>query len=120
MFILGDAAGRIALQLRDDLPDTWGLFGGWIEENETPESAAIRELAEELSVQLAPDRFQLVGTHEEQGRFFAYLYRVAVNEDFDGAVLGEGLAWGFFSGDEIAQMNLLPHHRDMLDLYGST
>ena len=117
--MLCDASGRVALQLRDDVPNTWGLFGGWMEESETPETTAIRELEEELSVRLAPNRLQLIGTHEEQGRFFAYLFRIAVNDDLDDAVLGEGLAWGFFSGDEIAQMNLLPHHRDMLQLYGS-
>ena len=119
VLILRDAGGHIALQLRDDIPNTWGLFGGWMEEGEAPKAAAVRELEEELSVQLAPHRFQFIGTHEEQGRFFAYIYHVVVNDDLDGAVLGEGLAWGFLSGDEISHMNLLPHHRDMLDLYGS-
>lgn len=59
----GDAAvaiivltdGRYLMQLRDDkpgifYPNHWGLFGGGIEEGETPEAALYRELHEELNL----------------------------------------------------------------------
>ena len=91
VLILCDASGRIALQLRDDIPNTWGLFGGWMEESETPESAAARELEEELSVRLGPQRFRLMGTHEESGRYFAYIFRLIANDEFDHPVLREGV-----------------------------
>lgn len=44
---------KYLMQLRDDtpgvnMPGHWGLFGGWVKENEDPEAALIRELQEEL------------------------------------------------------------------------
>jgi len=61
----GDAAaaliqlmdGRYVLQLRDckpDIfyPDHWGCFGGAIDPGETPEAALVRELREELGLDL--------------------------------------------------------------------
>lgn len=46
--ILHDERGRAALQLRDirqtvAFANYWGLFGGWLETNETPVGGAIRE-----------------------------------------------------------------------------
>ena len=117
--ILYDDEGRIALQLRDDIPGTWGLFGGWSEPGETPNQTAQRELAEELSIRLPLERFQFVGTHEEQGHFLAYIYRVNIQREAASAVLGEGADWGLFAQETIEHMNIIPHQRDMLRLYGS-
>jgi 8-oxo-dGTP pyrophosphatase MutT (NUDIX family) len=116
--ILINNSGQIALQLRDDVPDTWGLFGGWMEANETPESAAQRELEEELSVRLAPEQFVFAGTHENPGRYFAYIFRVTLKDELVNAVLHEGLAWGCFSQDALKEMQILAHHREMLLLFG--
>ena len=46
--------GKWLLQLRDERPEIiapgcWGLFGGHLEEKETPEQAVKRELLEEIS-----------------------------------------------------------------------
>ena len=51
--LIEDAAGSVFLQLRDDnpsipFPDSWGTFGGQIEDGETPEQAIRREISEEL------------------------------------------------------------------------
>ncbi len=48
--------GRFLLQLRDDkpgisLPGHWALFAGQVEQNESPDQAILREIAEELSWQ---------------------------------------------------------------------
>jgi 8-oxo-dGTP diphosphatase len=55
--ILHNAEGEVLLQLRDDKPDLlyanhWTLFGGGVEEGETPETAIHRELMEELEISL--------------------------------------------------------------------
>lgn len=49
--------GRYLMQLRDDLPSVsmrgyWGLFGGVIEPGEEPAAALLRELREELGLEI--------------------------------------------------------------------
>jgi len=58
---LYDDKGRILLQDRRDISkagEQWGFFGGSIEHKETPESALIREIQEELGFKLK--RFELL------------------------------------------------------------
>lgn len=56
--LLVNAAGALLLQERDELaprcPDQWGPPGGHVEEGESHEAAAYRELAEETGVVLPP------------------------------------------------------------------
>lgn len=63
--ILVDPAGRLLMQERDEHPvidpECWGLSGGHVEDGETFEDAAYRELAEETGVELAPGRLELYG-----------------------------------------------------------
>lgn len=57
--LLLDVAGRVLLQERDERatidPERWGLPGGHVDDGETFETAAARELAEETGVVLRPD-----------------------------------------------------------------
>ncbi|MDO4019777.1 NUDIX hydrolase [Clavibacter michiganensis] len=57
--VLVDAAGRILLQLRDDIPTIpfpgmWAIPGGMLEPGETPLACIVREVEEELGVRIAP------------------------------------------------------------------
>lgn len=61
--------GRYLMQLREDLPHVaypghWGLFGGMIENEETPEESMRRELLEELNFEPGEISYftQLAGT----------------------------------------------------------
>jgi len=63
--IVVDTSGRLLLQLRDDVPDILypgkiGLFGGHREGNETFLNCVVREIHEELSYYLPPERFEPV------------------------------------------------------------
>jgi 8-oxo-dGTP diphosphatase len=62
---LVDRQGRVLLQERDSRPlldpDRWGYPGGAVEQGETYEQAAYRELEEETGVLLAPGSLELVG-----------------------------------------------------------
>ena len=61
--ILDNGSGKILLQLRDNkstiqYPNSWGTFGGQIEDGETPEQAIIREIKEEIDYNLtSPEYF---------------------------------------------------------------
>jgi 8-oxo-dGTP diphosphatase len=57
MILLFDRANRLLIYLRDNKPDIpfpncWDFFGGHVEEGETPEQAMVREVKEELGVDL--------------------------------------------------------------------
>jgi 8-oxo-dGTP diphosphatase len=55
--LLFDCNSRLVVYLRDDnpaipFPNHWDLFGGHLEAAETPEQALVRELREEVGVEL--------------------------------------------------------------------
>lgn len=63
--VLVDRRGWVLLQERDEHPlidpDRWGLPGGHLDDGEQPVDGALRELAEETGVRLAPEELQQVG-----------------------------------------------------------
>lgn len=70
-------SGKLLMQLRDDLPTilypgVWGLFGGHMEGDETPETAVVREIAEEIEYELPPDfgKFAIYGDERVQRHVF--------------------------------------------------
>ncbi len=67
--VVFDTKGRLLLQLRDDkpgilFPGMIGLFGGHREGDETFLECATRELEEELSYYIAPERFEHIATRK--------------------------------------------------------
>ena len=57
LVLLFDRRNRLLVYLRDDKPDIpfpgrWDFFGGHVEEGESPEVALVREVKEELGVDL--------------------------------------------------------------------
>lgn len=53
--LLFDKNGKFLIYLRDDkdsipFPNHWDLFGGHVEEGESPETALLREIEEELGI----------------------------------------------------------------------
>jgi 8-oxo-dGTP diphosphatase len=65
--LLFDRKGRLLIYLRDNkpeipFPDHWDFFGGHREEGETPEQALVREVREELGVEL--DMWQFFRRYE--------------------------------------------------------
>ena len=55
--LLFDRDGKLLIYLRDNIPtisfpNCWDLFGGIIEDGETPEQALLREIKEEIGIDL--------------------------------------------------------------------
>ena len=106
LVLLENQEGEFALQLRSPIasianPDRWGCFGGHIEEKEIPAEGAVREIEEELSSSLDPDKlnFQSEIVMDENKEYFIFHY--LVKNELDHAVLTEGEDFSYFKVSEI-------------------
>jgi 8-oxo-dGTP diphosphatase len=102
--------GDVLLQKRDNLPTIqepgmWDVWGGHCEEGETFEACAIRELREEIGVEITdPRALKFLMTRVVDGRqesVFAYLYDA---EGTPPVYEGERAEW--FSPQEAARMTM--------------
>jgi len=106
--ILENDKGEILLYLRDNkpdipFPDYWDLIGGHIEDGETPEEALVREVKEELDIELLEYSFFkkyecLTGDAYPN---IKYIYSGRINLPIEEITLLEGVRPCFFSKDEI-------------------
>ena len=106
--ILENDEGKFLLYLRDNKPDIpfpghWDLIGGHIEEGETPEEALVREVKEELDLDLKEYTFYrkyecLTGDAYEN---IKYIYFGKINLPIEKVTLLEGVRPQYFSKEEI-------------------
>lgn len=109
--IVENTEGEVLLLLRDNkasiaYPNHWTLIGGKMEEGETPEMAAHRELAEETGLK-ATLVFWM--RYDRQHAIFIvdqYIYTAKVDVPQESLVLGEGQALQFFKPDEIKRLKI--------------
>jgi 8-oxo-dGTP pyrophosphatase MutT (NUDIX family) len=111
---LGD--GRYLMQLRDSnpdifYPDHWGCFGGAVEAGEPPVAALVRELKEELALQLDPAEVRRFtefsfdfGFAGDAIRLRTYYEAMLPQTDLSGLALGEGADLGAFEADRLLAM----------------
>jgi 8-oxo-dGTP pyrophosphatase MutT (NUDIX family) len=74
-------------------PGLFSVFGGGIEENETPEQALLREVAEELAY--TPEHAVLFSTYETAKRL-GWIFVEEVGEDFESKVNVQEGEYGAF------------------------
>jgi len=66
------------------MPNTWSLPGGGVDYGETPETAARREVWEEIGVDLRDNTLKLIYTNEVHApRFKFYAYACTVAQEFE-------------------------------------
>ena len=107
---------KALLQFRDDKesiphPATWSLFGGEIEEGETPKSCIQREIKEEIG--FTPTNVKLMDNQvrtEGDEKVRDYIFGSELSADIDKLCLQEGQALGFFTEDEVKNLNITPHY----------
>lgn len=95
--------GRVLLQLRDDkpgidAPGQWSLFGGGMDEHETPEAGMLREVEEEIGFRVTHHR-KLIVFEGWRGRFHVYL--AAIDEPTERLTLAEGAGFGYWTVAEV-------------------
>jgi 8-oxo-dGTP diphosphatase len=106
--ILENEKGEFLLSLRDNkswipFPHHWDLIGGHVEEGETPEEALVREVKEELDIDLKEYSFYkkfecLTGDAYEN---IKYIYSGKINVPIEEITLLEGERAQYFSKEEI-------------------
>lgn len=113
--------GAVLLQHRDDIPTIrfpgcWAIFGGHVEEDESPEAAARREIEEELCCRLEGPLTLVHHSQNDDGRerfFFAAPLPVPLSE----LTLCEGQGMALLRPDEFDAYPLVPLHREILLRY---
>jgi 8-oxo-dGTP diphosphatase len=116
--ILVDDRGSVLLQLRDDkdsipYPNMWAVPGGMLEPGETPLDAIVREVHEELGVELAP---AVVTFLETARRSYGVEHTFTAHLSVPAAeiALTEGQRVEWFSPEQVAGMHLAYEDDDVL------
>jgi len=106
--ILENDKGELFLALRDNkpgipFPNHWDLIGGHIEKGETPEEALVREVKEELDIDLMEYTFYKKYECLEGDAYpnIKYIYSGKINIPIDEITLLEGERSQYFSREEI-------------------
>ena len=94
-----DADGRVLLAKRPPgkpLADLWEFPGGKIEPGETPEAALVRELKEELGIDVAPKCLAPLSFTSHSYPEFHLLMPLFICRNWDGDIVpqqGQEIAW---------------------------
>lgn len=99
---------EILMQQRDNIPTIrypgyWGLFGGSIEDNETPEEAIIREVKEEINFDLKNFGLFRVFTQNEKKE---YAFIGEIDKEIEELNLTEGQNMKFFKPGRILSLEV--------------
>lgn len=106
--ILENDKRELLLYLRDNkpgipFPNHWDLIGGHLEDGETPAEALVREVKEELNIDLKEYTFykKYVCLTGDAYRNIKYIYTGKINLPIEQITLLEGDHAQYFSRDEI-------------------
>jgi 8-oxo-dGTP diphosphatase len=106
--IFENEKGELLLYLRDGkpgipFPHHWDLIGGHIEDNETPAEALIREVKEEINIDLKEYRFfrEYLCLEGDAYPNIKYIYTGKINLPIEEITLNEGERLQYFKRNEI-------------------
>ena len=114
--------GRILLQYRNKdnkwNQDSWGEFGGQIEEGETPEEAIKRELKEELGIELVDLKFfKKYELQRKKGIYEQFVFIASLNYPIESLKKQqkEGKDLALFVYEEIKNLKMADYTRKILE-----
>ena len=95
---------KFLMQLRDNIPGIlypgyWGLFGGHMEEGESPRQAIQRELLEEINYEL-PGTFSEFGMYSDD-KVIRHVFHAPLSVELDKLTLNEGWDMGLLSSEDL-------------------
>ena len=110
---------QILLFLRDNKPDLpypnmWDVPGGHVEANESPEKCIIREMKEEMDLDI--DEFDLFSTIEFDDRI-EYTFWAKADFDIDKIELMEGQQLKWFTRDDAQQTPLAYGFNEIIEQF---
>lgn len=109
--------GQVLLQHRDPnpairYPGHWAIFGGALEPGETAETAARREIFEELGLRLTgPLELVYVG---DDGQLHRTFYAAPLDRPVESLDLQEGQGMGLFTPELLDLHPVVPLHREVV------
>ncbi len=108
---------EVLLFLRDDIPtipfpNTWDLLGGHVEQNETPHQCIVREMMEEIELDLKS--FHLYSTTEFLDRI-EYVFWKKANFDISKIHLHEGQCLKWFTHEQVKKTQLAHGFNQIID-----
>lgn len=117
--IILEKEGKFLLQLRDNNsktmnPNKWGLFGGHIKKEETPIKAIIREIKEELDLELKKELIEKVKEFISE-EHEAFIFKTLLEKNLSEIKLNEGQDMRLFSLEEIYKLkNAVPGLKELI------
>lgn len=119
--ILENDKNEILLYLRDNkpgipFPQHWDLIGGHVEEDETPREALVREVKEELDIDIKDFTFfrEYVVNEGDAYPNIKYIYKGKINIPVEEIRLLEGDRPRYFSYDEIPNVKFANVLKDIV------
>jgi len=109
--IIENKQGEILLLLRDDkptisCPNHWTLVGGKVEEDETPEAAAHREMLEEIGVDTDVTFWKQYDRQHPFAVVDQHIFVGNIDMPRESLTLGEGQDVRFFNSHEIRNLKI--------------
>ena len=114
---LTDSDGRLLLQQRPAGKHHAGLWefpGGKVESGEKPRIALVREIREELGLEIDPAALSPALVTDETSDRAIVLFLYTATKWLGNPQGREGQEWGWFTSSEAAALPLAPMDRDLL------
>lgn len=121
-FLYNPKTKYVLLHLRDDKtpihPNQWGFFGGLNEGDESPKNCFMRELREELSIEISKDKVMALCDYLNKDRgTWRYVFYVQSELNKSQMTLGEGAGFDWIPLDKVFSYDLTLKTRSDLEMF---
>lgn len=117
--------GKLLLERRRD-SNTWGLIGGGVKKTESTQQGMIREIYEELGLQVKPEQLTKLQVYGEPGRVAAFqdgsvwrmvivVYGLELDREPTLRISAESKELRFFGREELKTVEIAVTHQDIVE-----